>query len=424
MLVDKKVKVKWHNKIRKHYESRGYVFTKNGDEFEVNINDLTLGSHAVVEFKCDYCFGLNQIEQNEKHRSYKALMKARKTVNKDCCSHIDCKTKKFKETRNLGIEYNIENSLGYKFPNLISEWSIKNDKDPFQYSYGSDNVVWWICEKGHEWETTISSRTSKSKTGCPYCSGKLLCHENCLESVYPEIASEWHHIKNGDLLPMNVSKSAKIVVWWRCTKGHEWQATVNDRTSKLSNCPFCVNRRACIDNCLQTLYPEISKEWDYNKNSLTPYNVTPRSGKKVWWICSKCNHGWKTTVQIRTLGRGCPQCNESKGEKKVREYLTENKINFITQFEFNDLRGIGGNCLRFDFAVLLKNKLILLIEYDGEFHFKKFYDDDGYEIITEHDKRKNQYCQQNNISLLRIPYWEFDNIQYIIKKELNKYNLI
>lgn len=60
----------------------------------------------------------------------------------------------------------------------------------------------------------------------------------------------------------------------------------------------------------------------------------------------------------------------------------------------------------------------MLIEYDCAYHFGKLYENDGYEIRVIHDKKKDDYCKQNNIPLLRIPYWEFDNIENILSKEL------
>jgi len=62
----------------------------------------------------------------------------------------------------------------------------------------------------------------------------------------------------------------------------------------------------------------------------------------------------------------------------------------------------------------------MLIEYDGEFHFKKFYEDDGFETLQIHDKMKDEYCKNNNIPLLRIPYWDYDKIEEIVRKTLIK----
>ena len=64
------------------------------------------------------------------------------------------------------------------------------------------------------------------------------------------------------------------------------------------------------------------------------------------------------------------------------------------------------------------NEVKSLVEYDGIFHYEKQYDDDGFERTQYHDSLKNEYCAKNNIPLLRIPYWEFDNIENILQKYL------
>lgn len=140
---------------------------------------------------------------------------------------------------------------------------------------------------------------------------------------------------------------------------------------------------------------------------------------------NKCSHEWEVTPANFLSGRRCPQCNESKGEEKIRLYLENKNIKHIKEYSFSNLLGLGGVPLRFDFAIFdTRYNLKLLIEYDGEFHFEKRYEGDGFEDIQIHDNRKNQYCRNNNIPLLRIPYWEFDNVENILEKWLDDYSLL
>ncbi|MBQ8623595.1 MAG: zinc-ribbon domain-containing protein [Oscillospiraceae bacterium] len=75
--------------------------------------------------------------------------------------------------------------------------------------------------------------------GCPYCSGKkILSGYNDLATTNPNLATEWHPDKNGVLLPTMVSPGSHKKVWWLCKKGHEWQASIENR-SKGSSCPIC-----------------------------------------------------------------------------------------------------------------------------------------------------------------------------------------
>ena len=76
-------------------------------------------------------------------------------------------------------------------------------------------------------------------------------------------------------------------VWWLCKKGHEWEARINNR-SKGSGCLYCSGRIVTKQHSLETLNPELAKEWHLRKNgALMPAAVTPMSGKKVWWLCKK-----------------------------------------------------------------------------------------------------------------------------------------
>ena len=124
----------------------------------------------------------------------------------------------------------------------------------------------------------------------------------------PKIAKEWHPTRTKHLTPKDVTLGSNKKMWWICTKGHEWQAKVNDRNYRRTGCPYCSGRKVCDDNSLQTLKPALVREWHPVKNgSLTPRDVTPSSYKKVWWTCEK-GHEWQATVSNRNRGRGCPYC--------------------------------------------------------------------------------------------------------------------
>lgn len=146
-------------------------------------------------------------------------------------------------------------------------------------------------------------------------------------------------------------------------------------------------------------------------------------------IChSTCGCKWDVIPCNFLRGSRCPQCNESKGERRIRLYLESIRLKFIQELIFEDLVGVGGGNLRFDFGGYNdKDEIIYLIEYDGKQHFEhvaSLMDFQSFTDIQTHDKRKNQYCKDNNIPLLRIPYWEFDNIDTIIYEWLNCQSVI
>lgn len=134
-----------------------------------------------------------------------------------------------------------------------------------------------------------------------------------------------------------------------------------------------------------------------------------------------CSHEYSVTPSSFLSGRRCPLCSMSKGEQRVKEKLVNESLNYESEYSFDDLVGLGGQPLRFDFAVFDDcAKLKVLIEYDGEFHFKEYYESQNFETLKIHDKRKNEFCRDNNIQLIRIPYWQFDKIEQILDKWLNK----
>ena len=201
-----------------------------------------------------------------------------------------------------------------------------------------------------------------------------------------------------------------------------------DLTSILSgyNCPCCSGRRVCLSNCLAFKNPELAFQWHSTKNgNLTPWDVTFKSNQYAWWKCDK-GHEWPSTIDHRSDGNGCPECNNSKGEKEIDRVLTKYNIPHNSQYTFDDLRGIGKGLLKFDSSVFWDKemtKLRTIIEYDGQHHFKPVCFGGisierairNFKKQVENDIKKNLYCAENNIQLIRIPYWEYDNIEKYLR---------
>ena len=132
---------------------------------------------------------------------------------------------------------------------LMAEWNWERniDIEPSQVTLGSGKKVWWICSKGHEWQAAIYHRNKGHR--CPYCSGRLaITGQNDLQTVNPILAHEWNYEKNNNLSPKDALPSCGKKVWWICSKGHEWQATINHRYNG-RGCPICKSER-------KTSFPE------------------------------------------------------------------------------------------------------------------------------------------------------------------------
>lgn len=198
-------------------------------------------------------------------------------------------------------------------PELMREWNWEKNVgiNPNEMKVNSGQKVWWKCSKGHEWQTTISSRSIG--TNCPYCTNqKILPGYNDLLTINPKLAKEWNYEKNKDLLPTMVGSCSSKKVWWKCSKGHEWQTAISSRDSG-TNCPYCTNSKLLSGyNDLETVKPDLAKEWNYEKNNgLLPSQILAGSAKKVWWKCSN-NHEYESTIDTRNQGSGCPYCTNQK----------------------------------------------------------------------------------------------------------------
>ncbi len=161
---------------------------------------------------------------------------------------------------------------------------------------------------------------------------------NSLLFTNPEIAKEWNYEKNGNLKPEHFAANSHKKVWWKCSKGHEWQATIKDRNNG-NGCPYCSSKIVLKGfNDLQTVNPTLSKEWNYEKNTgLTPVDVTPSSNKIVWWKCIQ-GHEWQASIADRNNGRGCPYC---AGKKVLKGYNDLQTLNPTLAKEWNYKKNNG-----------------------------------------------------------------------------------
>ena len=141
-------------------------------------------------------------------------------------------------------------SLAEKLPDLAKEWHpTKNGElKPTEITYGSARRVWWQCSVNpeHEFESTVTSRSAQGRMrGCPICAGVVVSPTTSLEFNHPEIAKEWHTLKNEGLAPKDVTRASAKKVWWICSvnPAHEWQAQIKNRTVLGSGCPICGIKR-------------------------------------------------------------------------------------------------------------------------------------------------------------------------------------
>ena len=300
-------------------------------DFEKNHSDpsqMTVGSEIKAWWICD------------KGHSWKAVIKNR--VRGSGCPY--CTGKKVL----IGF-----NDLQTSNPDLADEWDYdKNTLSPLQVTYGSGTIVYWVCSKGHSWKAAVCDRSKGSK--CPICKNqKVLTGFNDLQTLKPDIAEEWAYEMN-KMQPSQVTPGSVKKVWWKCEKGHYWEAAINSRNAGC-DCPYCKSHSVLAGfNDLQTLKPELAKEWDPDKNELLPTQVAVMSNKVVWWICEN-GHSWDAAIWQRSTGSGCPYCRNQRvlkdfndlqtlNSKLAREWDSEKNVLTPSQITPNSRKMIWWKC--------------------------------------------------------------------------------
>lgn len=182
-----------------------------------------------------------------------------------------------------------------------------------------------------------------------------------------------------------------------------------------TRCPHCYgNKKRTTEDFIKLV-----EKLDRNYQVLGTYKNTDTHIDMKHITCGKT---FRMTPACFLKGQRCPHCARSLGVEKIQDFLDKNSITYIREKTYDDLYDIRK--LRFDFFI---EDLNLLIEYDGEQHFRrKSFGGNINESINEfeklktHDAMKNDYCKSKNIMLLRIPFWRYDEIDSILAYLLNK----
>lgn len=167
------------------------------------------------------------------------------------------------------------NNFETMFPHLKIEWDPNNVKKMCEYSYGSTDIVSWICPNGkcecHTWKSSINNRTN-SDTECPFCSKNTtkICKHNNLEILYPDLKSEWH--PDNTKLMTDYTYGSIDKVKWICSKNpsHVWETVIYHRTRKDgTNCPHCSKSKGYSDAEINWITKMEKKENIIIRNALS-----------------------------------------------------------------------------------------------------------------------------------------------------------
>ena len=261
------------------------------------------------------------------------------------------------------------------------------------------------CECGNEFESTLDNMNVRNKQYCNECSKKQMrakfakTHEQFEKEIFDKLGEEY------EVLSKYINTNTKILMkHLKC--GHCWNVRPSAILNQNSRCPKCNtnNIKKTTNNFKDEVHKIVGDEYEVLGEYIT-------AKTSILMKHNKCGNTWEVEPTNFLTYHSCIFCSpRSKGEDKIANILNKRNILFVREKRFDDCK--GKKKLPFDFYLYDYNTLI---EYDGIQHFKPSFNEKEFKNIKINDEIKNKYCEEHSIKLLRIPYWEFDNIETILE---------
>lgn len=342
------------------------------DEYEV-LNDEYFGNKVHLEFLHKTC-------------GFKFMSKPNTFTSGSRCPLCSGKIRKdinyFKdEVKNLvGDEYEV-----------VGEYINTHTKTMFKHNCGNT--------------FEMSPHNFISGQRCKFCQ-----HRSYVKTT-EEFKNEVKELIDDEYSVLGEYKNNKTKILFRHNKcGKEYMVTPSDFLCGY-RCSYCFgNQKLTQEEFINRVNKSIGNDYIVKGKYIN-------SKSKVEIKHLSCNNTWMANpMDVLFNHSGCPKCKISKGEREIEKLLNVNNIRFISQYKFSDCKNIY--LLPFDFYLPDYN---VCIEYDGQLHYMSvdyFGGDKSLEKTKTRDKIKTSYCKDNDIKLIRIPYWNFNSIEEIIKQEL------
>ena len=396
------IETHWTNSTKNYYEGKGYVFTKNGETLLVKAEDLLPTSKIMVDIRCDYC------GDTIKTSFCYYINQSKKRIPKFSCK----KCNGLKKSESI-IAINKE-----KYINTFMQVCKENGYIPLATiddCNDANSLLEFICPVHGKQSQTLGVL---KKEGCRKCkkeanalSRKQLIidnfHELCKAKNYTPIST------------INDIQNEGSWFYYICPQHGEQKIHMKD-FKRGQGCPIC--RYEYNANQLKLSIDEVQKQIESkNHNKLLNKDEYVRSiENNLRVLCGNCGNVFTTSLnnyQKNHSGK-CPECNErSQGEAYICDVLDKYHISYEHQMRFDDCR--DKRTLPFDFYL---NDYNTIVEFDGVHHYFPVFSQEHFEKTLRHDEIKNKYCKDHGIRIIRIPYWEFNNIEKILIKELNVHN--
>jgi len=359
-LITETVVMKWHPRNKKWYESKGYIFTKWKDEFEVNVKDLSSGSGATVDVECDNC---NKVLKNIEVCKYNNYLKDGKYYCHDCSMKLFGSEKmrltKLKKGKSFA-EYLIDL---YGEDALKKYWSDKNTISPYDISYGSTEHVYINClnKLYHEAYLIHCNEFAKGQR-CPYCNSNKVHKLDSLGTLYPEVLEIWS--ENNKYSPFELSPMTWQEVEWKCKNGIHSNYSRQVNVSNMCNfrCPSCVEENDCsiLQDKVKSYLEIFGGLLHENNCTLKPKNIIKhKSMKKQGYL------------------------------RYDNELILSNGVHLFCEVHGKQHYEMNGWCIQ----------QAKIYNTTSEYEFK-------YQKLK--DEFKKQYVLNNKFHYLEIPYWTDD----------------
>lgn len=425
-LITKEVEVQWNARMKNHYESRRYVYTKFYDCFTVSIDDLLPNSNKYVDVKCDGCGDLLNM-------TYQAFNKCVKENGEYYCTK--CMNKLFVVPQ--ATRTKLKNSKSF------AQWCIDNNREdvlkkwdynlnkysPFEITYSSGKKCWFKCSNNtHDSELYYISNVVRQGLKCKQCNSFA---QWGIDNICKDFLKKYWDYEKNNISPWKIAKStANTKIWIKCQEKDyhgSYDTTPNVFVTGV-RCGFCTLRPNKI-HPYDSLGAELTKRnishLFSDLNNKSAYEYPPSGDQIIWWKCENEVHkDYKKSInKSNTHNFRCPECvkerNESFLQEKVRLYFTEMKYVILHEYDCN-LTCINPRTnypLPFDNEVVDLN---LIIEVHGRQHYELC----GWNISQSKsngktpeecleyqqwkDKYKKEYALSQGYFYLEIPYWADD----------------
>ena len=414
-------------KIPREFDNKGRLRVPRGTKILVKVEDLSKGSHVRVECKCDYCGE----KLNWEYKAYNVQVHEKGETYCQKCGNALLGIKKTKETRFKNGKslyfWCIENNR----QDILDRWDYELNKDtPKDILYSTHEKRWFKCLdhlEHHSELKNINSITNINRGSNLFCKQCNTIAQYILDNFPNKKLEEvWDYEKNGDLDPWEIDRCSRIKVWIICQEKEyhgSYEICCNNFTSQHQRCCFCSGKKIHPKDSLgQYVISNFGEEFLWKvwsgKNEVSPFEVAPRSNKKVWWNCLSGKHkpfkrDCDSSVEYEFR---CPKCVEEKEEsiieEKTRLYLEE--LGYEVRTEHNcSIKPINPKTKQpflFDNEIILSNGKHLIIEVHGQQHYSLcLYNNTKEKLHYQQvkDRYKRIKCIQAGYEYLELPYWTF-----------------